>query len=137
MYLVNPLSLDKGSGRYTKYLPCSGQRGREDRYSAWWRGGVPTRDLVPERGSLPDTFRCSLINLQHETSTGVLANFSREIANAKQEFANFKRKFAEFKQKFAVFGPMIPGLSNFTLETQELIYNSKANNRTNKYVGNH
>ena len=36
--------------------------------------------------------RVHSLSLDHETSTGVLANFSREFANSKREFAKSKRK---------------------------------------------
>ena len=49
------------------------------------------------------------LSLEHETSTGVLANFSRELANLKREFANFKPKLAASKRNLAVFMPSIPG----------------------------
>ena len=48
------------------------------------------------------------LSLERETSTGLIANFSREFANFKREFADFKRRFAEFKRTFAVFKPIIP-----------------------------
>ena len=34
------------------------------------------------------------LSLEHETSTGVLANIKREVANFKQEFPEFQRKLA-------------------------------------------
>ena len=40
------------------------------------------------------------LSLERETSTGVLANFSRELANFSREFANFKRESALFCAKF-------------------------------------
>ena len=36
------------------------------------------------------------LNLERETSTGVLANFSRARANCKREFAELKREIAVF-----------------------------------------
>ena len=42
------------------------------------------------------------LSLERETSTDVLASFSRELANAKRELAKSKRKLAEIKQKLAV-----------------------------------
>ena len=39
------------------------------------------------------------LSLEHETSTDVLANFSREIANLSQELANFKRELAKFERR--------------------------------------
>ena len=49
------------------------------------------------------------LSLERETSTGILANFSRELANFGLELANLKREFAEFKREFANFEPIIPG----------------------------
>ena len=40
----------------------------------------------------------SALCLEHETRTGVLANFSREVANFKGEFANLKRTFADLSK---------------------------------------
>ena len=49
------------------------------------------------------------LSLEHETSTGALANSSREFVNLKRELANFMRKLAESKRKLATFEPIIPG----------------------------
>ena len=42
-------------------------------------------------------------SLEHETSTGILANLGRELASFKREFANSKRKLAGFKRKISRF----------------------------------
>ena len=49
------------------------------------------------------------LSLEHEMSTGALANLTRELANFSQELANFKRTLAEFKRKLAVFKPIVHG----------------------------
>ena len=59
-----------------------------------------------------DHVSCVLfLSLGRETSTGVLANFSRELANFKRELAKLKRELAklkrpelvEFKREFSRF----------------------------------
>ena len=42
-------------------------------------------------GLFHNRLRLGSLSLERETSTGVLANLSRELANLKREFANFKR----------------------------------------------
>ena len=71
------------------------------------------------------------LRLERETSTSALANFSREFANLKREFANPKRELAQFKRELAVFKPIIRGFDQLCpRKSQELIYNSEANNGT-------
>ena len=45
----------------------------------------------------------------NETSTGALANCSRELANFKRELTDAKRKLADAKRKLGAFKPIIPG----------------------------
>ena len=44
-----------------------------------------------------------------KTSTGVEANYSRELANFKREFTNPERKLPEFKRQYPVSKPILPG----------------------------
>ena len=63
---------------------------------------------------------------ERETSTGVLANFSRELANSKRELAKSKRKFAWFKRRLAAFMPIIPRFDQlYPGNRKHFIYNSK------------
>ena len=63
------------------------------------------------------------LSLERKTSTGVLANFSREFANFKRELTNLKRELAKFerelanhKPKLSEFEPSLPGFAQLTQE---------------------
>ena len=49
------------------------------------------------------------LSLERETSTSVLANFSRELANLSRELTNFMRELANFKPITPGFDQLCPG----------------------------
>ena len=54
------------------------------------------------------------LSLERETSTGVLANCSREFANFKRECVKFERELAELKRRFAEFKRFSRFQANYT-----------------------
>ena len=70
-----------------------------------------------------ETLDVHSLSLKRETSTGVSANFRRELANFSQELANFSR------ENSPNLSQLYQALTNFPRKSQELIYKSKANNR--------